>query len=213
MTERRRGFTLMELMVVVTIIGILAGLAMPSVFASLREMRASSARADVVRILNLGRAAARGTGKAHLLEFNAAAAQTRGQLAAYRSNGSSCANTDWPTILARSNNCATFATASPADDDCIARTAFPNLFEVTNVYAIQLTEATHNLLYLCYEPGGRSFWSNQASAASLQPAPPAASNGAFVFTLTTQRGGVGGPTVGVPRQILQPFGSTARVRR
>jgi prepilin-type N-terminal cleavage/methylation domain-containing protein len=211
--RRRRGFTLIELMVVVTIIGVLAGLAGPSVMAGLREMRASSARADVVRILNHARAAARGTGKAHLLEFNAAADTNRGRLAVHRSIGSSCLTSPWAAILAQSSNCDIFGTPAPNDDSCVTRTGFQTFFERSGAYALQLTEATNNLLYVCYEPGGRTLWSNQANAAGLSGTPPAGSNGAFVFTLTTYRGDIGGGQVGVPRQILQPFGSTARVRR
>lgn len=199
-------------MVVVTIISILAALAGPSVMSAIREMRASSARADVVRILNHARSAARGTGKAHLLEFDAAADSTRGRLAVYRSSTSSCVNTPWAAVLARSNRCTLFGTSSPADDECVTRTKFDSFFERVD-YALQLTEATQPLLYVCYEPGGRTLWSNQANAAALLAAPPAASNGAFVFTLTTLSGGLGGTPVGVPRQILQPYGSTARVRR
>jgi prepilin-type N-terminal cleavage/methylation domain-containing protein len=210
---RRSGFTLIELMVVVTIIGVLAGLAGPSVAVGIREMRASSARADVVRILNHARSVARGTGKAHLLEFNAAADGNRGRLSVHRSPGSSCTTSNWTTILAQSNNCDSFRTLNPADDSCVDRTGFQTFFEATGVYSLQLVEANNSLLYICYEPAGRTFWSNQANALGLSSTPAPGSRGAFVFTLTTYRGALGGPQVGVARQIIQPFGSTARVRR
>jgi prepilin-type N-terminal cleavage/methylation domain-containing protein len=210
--ERRAGFTIIELMVVVTIIGIIAGLAGPTITTGIREMRASGARADVVRILNHARAASRGMGKAHLLEFNGASDGNRGRLALYRSNGSSCLTTGWQAIMARSNNCDLYLQPG-VGDDCIARTELQAFFEWSGLYALQLTEATNTLLYVCYEPAGRTLWSNQGGAAGLTATPPPAANGAFLFTLTTSRGVVGGPAIGVARRIIQPYGSTARVRQ
>src|SRR5690606_16438852 len=117
------GFTLIELMVVVTIIGILAGLAGPGVGAALREMRASNARADVIRILNHARTAPRGTGKAHLLQFDGAADGNRGRLSVYRSDASSCLTTDWAAVIAASNNCDV---VTGVNNRCVTRTDFQN---------------------------------------------------------------------------------------
>jgi len=205
------GFTLIELMVVVTIIGILAGLAGPGVGAALREMRASNARADVIRILNHARTAPRGTGKAHLLQFDGAAEGNRGRLSVYRSDASSCLTTDWAAVIAASNNCDV---VTGVNNRCVTRTDFQSFFELSGAYSLQLTEAINpQALFVCYEPAGRMFWSNQANAAGLSSNPPAGANGAFLFTLTTFRGAVGGTPIGVARQILQPYGAAARVRR
>lgn len=195
---------------VVSIIAVLAALAGPSVAAAIREMRASSARADLVRILNHARSAARGTGKAHLLEFDPTGDANRGRLAVYRANGSSCVTTNWAPILAASGNCTT---RTPPNQGCLARSELRGGFELAS-FGLQVTEAMNSpLLYLCYEPAGRTFWSSQVDATGLSSTPPPAANGAFIFTLRTFRGGTGGAPVGVARQILQPYGAAARVRQ
>ena len=48
---RQRGFTLIELMVVVAIIGVIAALVVPSVVNRLDEAKVTAARADIARLM------------------------------------------------------------------------------------------------------------------------------------------------------------------
>ena len=49
--RRKRGFTLIELMVVVAIIGVIAALVVPSVVNRLDEAKVTAARADIARLM------------------------------------------------------------------------------------------------------------------------------------------------------------------
>ena len=71
--RRTAGFTLLELMVVVILIGVLAALGVPSIAAQLRDRRTNQAAHEVALLYRQARSLAMGRGGAVLVRFDGAA--------------------------------------------------------------------------------------------------------------------------------------------
>lgn len=67
-----RGFSLLEVMVVVVIVGALVTMAIPSISAQLRDRRTNQAANEIALVFRTARARALGRGGAVLVRFNAA---------------------------------------------------------------------------------------------------------------------------------------------
>lgn len=94
----RAGFSLMELMIVVVIVGISATMVAPGLMRGMALSRVNRYQYDVARILRRARTDAIGTGRAHLLVMTAAGPDAT--LALYRGDSSSCARSRWGLITA-----------------------------------------------------------------------------------------------------------------
>jgi prepilin-type N-terminal cleavage/methylation domain-containing protein len=101
MRRRRDGFTLVELMIVVTIMGAMAALIVPGIGEFLADARAASAAEALVRISRHMQARAHQTGLAHMLVFGGTSTESGGLgvVRVYEGMNNHCRQTPWAQTI------------------------------------------------------------------------------------------------------------------
>lgn len=196
------GFSLLELMVVVTIIAVLSALVLPSMSQAMRERHAQEAAIDVADLLREVRGRAMYRGRAQTVAIRQVGTTVR--LEAYEGTESSCrlsrfrltAGTGF--VEAEQIAMLDLGAAQYARDSLASSISIP---------------AGTTFLQLCYTPMGNTFfstteisipstqWSNDNSAVG--------SGGAFQIDVFQSRGGT---VEGVRRRVLIPLGGIPRLR-
>ncbi len=145
-----RGFTLIELMVVVLIITVVAGLAMPSAVVQLRERRVQEAARKIAMLYREARLQAVGRGAAVLLryedgEFNVLEA-VQGPLADCPAAPVPSCNHPWVSEPTLSRRSATYAAIASSGD--------------LSAMTLDFKDSAGNALSefeVCFSPNGRAF--------------------------------------------------------
>ena len=216
MARRQHGFTLLELMIVITVMGTMAAMMAPGIGEFLADARASSVAEELVRISRHVRARAQETGLAHLLVFGGTQNDSNGlgRLRVYEGMNNHCRQTPWPQAIGGHVNDG-FAALEDLD---LAITTYNPVSSGTTprandsdrqviVLGVRGSAAAPDAAVLCFEPSGASL--QGVTASSDVGYAFSSQNTAIVFTVTRS---VGGEQRGAVREVVFPAGGTARFR-
>ena len=146
-----RGFTLIELMVVVVIITVVAGLAVPSAVVQMKERRVQEAARNIAMLYREARLQAVGRGAAVLFRYRDGEVNVleavEGPLAPCPSAPVASCNHPWVAEPASSRRSATYSAISSSGDLAALTVDF------TNSTGSALSE-----FEVCFSPNGRAFF-------------------------------------------------------
>lgn len=198
--SREAGFTILEAMVVVSIIAISAALAAPALSEAMAVRRAGEANHSVVRIAANARSQAIAYGRAHLLLFNSA---PPGRFELWRGRTNLCTANDWATLV--TPDCG-------ANPDCVDGLDMRSYDQGTHTVVVTQPTAA---LSICFQPDGEVRFLGGGPPAPNAPwatSPPtgAAADEGLVFALDRRENG---GSAGVIRRVVIPFGGSPRILR
>jgi prepilin-type N-terminal cleavage/methylation domain-containing protein len=208
------GFTLLELMIVVSIMGAMAAVLAPGIGEFMADARASGAAEDLLRLDRHIRARTQETGLAHLMMFSSSGDDSKGlgRVLVYEGMNNHCRQTPWAqTIggsvtdghtpveqldLRSSSYNAVSGSTQPSIDDSNR--------QVISIAASDGTNARETV-NLCFEPGGMTLdgTSSQAGAGFSF----VNQTDTIIFTVTRQ---VNHEQRGPLRVVAFPPGGSAR---
>jgi prepilin-type N-terminal cleavage/methylation domain-containing protein len=215
--KRSRGFTIIELMIALVIIGIMAATVAPALSEVLADNRQTSAAMDVVRTARQARAQAISTGLAHLLRYrnsnDKAGAFGLGTIAMYVGLNSKCRQTPWGQAFAPAVNSNQgpvhilhMREYNPTDGDTDPQAGDDNRHVITAVSQLRDdTTAALAQTLICYQPNGEIY----TGAAYVNPSSLVPQVDPVLITIGRTFNGV---RRGQNRQVLFPVGGNARLR-
>ncbi len=201
--QRRAGFTLMELMVVVLIIGIVAAVTLPAMAAGSAERRVSAAALDVVRLARRARSETLAHGRAHMVRFTilTGGGPPLGQVQLWRGDSDRCNQADWDVILARG--------ACDTNPSCLDEVDMAARYSVSGWQVEMRAPGLGPWVDACYQPNGAMLWRRRRGRFSERNAEGL--GGGIRFRFVAKRSD--GVRNGVLRYVVLPLGGEARIVR
>lgn len=195
----RAGFTIMELMIVLVIIGIMAMTVAPSLSEVLGNNRQSNATMELVRFGRNARARALSSGAAQLVVFVAADSGGHGRFQLYSGSNNKCLQVPWAQAAAKRQLSFDMldynhGTNPRADDP-----------KRPVIKATAKADNTLDQLQLCYQPDGLVY----AAFNSLDPTQLRIQDLDVEVTITRT---LNGAVYGADRKVVFPMGGNVRVQ-
>lgn len=198
-TRAAAGFTLLEMLIVVAIVGITAALAAPAIAGAMMERRNNEAALELVRIVRRARSSAVASGRAHVLRFDAPTAAGRYRVYEGTSSGCNSGGNDWATRIGSSCD----PTSGCVDYMDLSQTRW----DLGSNEIRSSMEDVGGFLDLCFERRGTMLWRTSAGDR-FSAFNTGAVDGGFVAVFTRYEGGT---ATGVQRRTVIPFGGDARL--
>jgi prepilin-type N-terminal cleavage/methylation domain-containing protein len=208
--SRSQGFTIVELMLVMVIIGVLTTLIAPSTGVMLADARAAGAAEDIVRLHRHVRARVLQTGLAHLVMWSGAGDNGHGTLTVLEGMNNRCSTTPWQSAIDNAHapiETLRMAEYNPAPgNNPSANDTFRQVIQLTAKEVTGTSFTANTGLNVCFQPNGHTYVDAVAAgfAFTMQPA-----NLVFVVTRRLNTG-AGFVTQGLPREVVFPVSGHAR---
>lgn len=201
--RKTAGYTIVELMVVVTIIGTGAALTVPGAMSAMAEQKAAEVARRLVRMGKRAQAEASASRRAHVIWFNS---QTNdGRVVFGRGRNASCNRQDWAALFGGTCGQGNYVLDVLEADD-------PDLsFSGWNMRFREVNDALE--FALCYTPAGIVWHSDQLGnfQVSTNEIGQTTSQGGG-YRLEVQRR-IGVTPQGVIRKVIFPLGGMPRIMR
>lgn len=207
--SKSQGFTLVELMAVVAIISIGAGIAMPAIQRATQQQRANRVVLDIVRMTRRARSEAMAYGRAYLLRHNDQSYGNGawGRYRLYRGMNNGCRTNDWATI--------TTVDCGAANSYCVDEITMNDPKYRSTTTTVDTLPVFASGFDVCYQPNGTTMM-RVGTGTNFAPGLPTAlrsSMGTYGGIPVRVRSTENATLTGAARYLLIPPGGVGRVLR
>jgi prepilin-type N-terminal cleavage/methylation domain-containing protein len=209
----RAGFTIVELMIALVIIGIMAASVAPAISEVIADHRQSAAAAGLIRMSLTAQSRATATGVAQVLRVQPSAASSGGlgSVELHMGMKRRCLQTPWDISIIGGSALDPYDVLEMAEYNPTSSGSTPGVSDAgRQVITLRPdSDNPHNAasstdFWICYQPNGVTFVQNKSGGSSMQE-----QLGPLTFVVART---VDGEQHGVNREVLFPVGATARVR-